>query len=322
MKNEYKRFLVFLISGIIFIDFIYGISEKEIKSAIYNYPGTNYYGTETIIFWSENGKSISCESKVFFKSPNKMRIEYKGSKNLSKYIVIDDGEYEYLYNTAKNIVTTSISFYKTDNIDKNFDLLKKNYDLISLGSENIAGRATDIVAIKPKNPENPFLRKIWIDKKYHIILQDKIFQNEELLHLSHFTTIDFPKDLPDKLFVLPQNIKNVLKTDKETSFLDIESAKKKINFKLLVPKFIPEEYVFDKVDLVKKKNYEFVRIQYTDGLNVLSLFETPINIDFRDFQEPEIMNYKILYRKYKGINLTVIGILSKETLRKVINSVR
>jgi len=321
MKNEYKKFLVFLISEIIFIDFIYGISEKEIKSAIYNYPETNYYGTETIIFWSENGKSISCESKVFFKSPNKMRIEYKGSKNLSKYIVIDDGEYEYLYNTAKNIVTTSISFYKTDNIDKNFDLLKKNYDLISLGSENIAGRATDIVAIKPKNPENPLLRKIWIDKKYHIILQDKIFQNEQLLHLSHFITIDFPEDLPDKLFVLPQNIKNVLKTDKETSFLDIESAKKKINFKLLVPKFIPEEYIFDKVDLVKKKNYEFVRIQYTDGLNVLSLFETPINIDFRDFQEPEIINYKIVHRKHKGINLTVIGILSKETLRKVINSV-
>jgi outer membrane lipoprotein-sorting protein len=323
MKHRNKELLWLLLTVCVFIDFVYGISiEYKIKDAIY-YSKTSYSGIQTIIFWSAKGKSIACEAKIFFKAPNKMRIEYEGNKNLSQHILIDNGEYEYLYDKTKNIAYVSISPHKNiGDIDEKFKLLKKNYQFVLLGSENIAGRVTDVVAIKSQNKENPW-RKIWIDNEYHIILQDKTFQEDELLHLSNFTTINFPKELSDDLFILPGNVKIIPKTSKVTSFTDIKKLQEKTKFKLFLPSYIPEGYVFDKADLVEKKKYEFVRIQYSDGLNILSLFETPTKIDFRGYQEPEqIMNYKLVYRKYKGINFTIIGVLSHKMLSQIINSIK
>jgi outer membrane lipoprotein-sorting protein len=344
MKFQNKRIskvsITVFVLGTLLCGLLYGQEitiEEKIKNAI-SYPRVSYYGREIIIFWSSKGMSQSSEAEVYFKAPNNARIEYKAPSNLSQQIVINDGKSEYLYDTKRNIAIRELSFYNyASDIDNKFSLLKKNYDFISSGTEKIVGRPANVITIKPKNKENAY-KKIWVDKEYNIILQERTFQpGDNLLCDSHFTNIDFPKKLSDGLFSLPKNTKIVVRDFKVTTFSDIKDLQGKLKFMFLFPSYIPGGYVFDKANLIQEKNSEFVQIQYSDGLSILSLFETLAKVDSKNYKLfEEVPNLdknkqirlfhltpgKVLHRKYKGINITLIGDMSKKALVETISSIK
>jgi outer membrane lipoprotein-sorting protein len=335
-----KIFIAVIVLGSLLCGFVYGqeiLIEEKVKSAI-SYPTVTYCGREIIIFWSTKGMSQSSEAEVYFRAPYKVRIEYKAPSNLSQQIVINDGENEYLYDTKRNIAIREVSFYHyASDIDNKFRLLKENYDFTLSGTEKIAGRPADVITIKPRNKDD-ISKKIWVDKEYNIILQEKTFQPDgNLLCDSHFTNIDFPKELSDKLFSLPKNTKVVVRDFKVTTFSDIKDLKGKLKFPFLFPSYVPRGYVFDKANLIQEKNSEFVQIQYSDGLNILSLFETLAEVDSGNYKLLEEVSDldnnkqirlfhlppgKVLHRKYKGINITLIGNMSKKALVETISSIK
>lgn len=303
--------------------FIYGNTiDEEVKDAICA-QDINYSGLETIIFWVSKSKTRAGETKVYSNQSGMMRIEYLSPKHLSHHVIIDDGKFEYLYDTLENTAVKSVSCNACiENLDDKFNLLKKNYDLVRAGSESIAGRKTDIIELKSKNNDN-YLRKLWIDKKYHVILQDKVYKNKCLIHESHFTSISFPEEIPEDLFTLPETIKIIVPEQQVTVFKDIAELQKKSKLKIFLPSFLPERYSFDRANLVVEKNSEYVQIQYSNGLDILSIFEVPQKIELSDYKFfEESMNYTVLQKKYKGIKLMLIGNISGKNMEKIMKSIK
>jgi outer membrane lipoprotein-sorting protein len=314
----------------------YGISiENLVKSAI-QYPDVPYSATQTTVFWTSRCLSQASEAKIYFSPPAKLRIEYREPGNLAKQVVIDNGRFEFLYDKVKNSAVRSPSSFNQDDFDDRFDLLKKNYDFIHEGNEKIAGRQALIVVIKSKSGNSP-RRRLWIDAEHDVLLQEKAFRPDgSISHMSHFTEISFPDSMPAGFFSLPKNAGITRDESGSIDFRDLESVPKKIKFKMLQPVYLPRGYEFETASLVKKNNAPFLRIQYTDGLDTLSLFETNSAIDFKNYKFFEeagkapdeqarffhLIAGNALYHKRKGLNCLAAGDFSKKELLKVINSLK
>jgi negative regulator of sigma E activity len=210
----------------------------------------------------------------------------------------------------------------------------KNYKIKFHKNQVIAGRNCYVIDIIPKYKGKPSQR-IWVDAEYNIILKtQKKSYDGDLLHLSYFQEINFsPKFEKDFFkFKTPKGAKiiNYELTDKNLSIKDIE---KKIGFKILLPKFLPYGYELESSTISFFQNRKSAYLRYTDGLNVISLFErkhtkynSPINSKEINIgkikgkiavsQEGEILTWTI-----KNLDLTLIGDMKKSYLLRFAESI-
>jgi len=313
--------------------------QPSIEQIIYNAfssPQVCYEGTKTMINWS--GKSTQAtELKIFYCPPNKFRYEFKAPALAAKRIIINDGNFEWQYEPKhKVVIKQEYQKEPIENINNGVNMLLKNYNVeLSSQEENIIGRESYIITVKSK-PDNKILRKLWIDKKTNIILQNKWFKNGKIISISQFSKIDFPKKLPDNLFQFfhDKNIK-VIKHNTPKTYFDIKELKKDVKFDILEPKNIPNNYTFKNGNILYYRNKQIVHLHYTDGLNLISLYESLSGFDFtpsannleKRFSNESlnkgltsnelIEGYNIIRSKCKNINYVLIGNLDKKSLMKI-----
>lgn len=308
------------------------ILQKTLTASYY----TDYEGTQIILKWTKK-KSEAIISKIYHKRPNFEKIVYIAPPRAKDRIIIDDGETNWHYEPKINKVIRSNSFHNPEKEKlrkKQFELLLKNYKIKFQGKQVIAGRNCYVINIIPKYKGNPS-QKVWVDTEYNIILKaQKKSYDGNLSYLSYFQEINFsPKFEKDFFkFKLPKGAKiiNYKLTDKNLSIKDIE---KKIGFKIILPKFLPHGYELENSTISVFQDKQSAHLRYTDGLNVISLFErkhTKYNspIDSREINIGKIKGRittshegEILTWTVKNIDLTLIGDIKKSYLLRIAESI-
>ncbi|MGB9856608.1 MAG: sigma-E factor regulatory protein RseB domain-containing protein [Dictyoglomaceae bacterium] len=248
-------------------------------------------GTEVSIFYNENGIPMISISRVIYGGNYKLRREYLAPPFFLGKTIIDDGtkRYEYTPNFRRLIISPTGFINNLQEIRKRVELIKKNYKVVNIGSENIADRKAVVVLLVSKYTNLPVLR-LWIDMEtYFLLRKDRYNSDGKLISRTFFTEIKYSESrYPESLFKPDPLWKpNVVIDEPILKEINIKDDKE-ISLEL------PFGYVLEKLFLIPQAdNIILYYYRYTDGLNTLSLFKS--NIPFIKFKEPRSLG------PFKGI---------------------
>ena len=92
-----------------------------------------------------------------------------------------------------------------------------------------------------------------------------------------------------------------------------------VGFTVLQPAFLPHGFHFQSAAITKYQGKKVAALRYVNGLNVLSLFETPDNGrgSVKRFPRPGV-----LVARQGGLKIVLVSSLGRNKLEKVVNSLR
>ncbi|MCS7186977.1 MAG: outer membrane lipoprotein-sorting protein [Armatimonadota bacterium] len=215
-------------------------------------------------------QTSSATATIYFKA-GRRRVVY-GDRFAPALAVLDDGKSVYrLLPRWRVAVRMPIVSQKL-----NFDLLRKNYELRLLPSEQVAGRDCYVLVAQPKHQNNP-ARKVWVDKTHFVILKDELIDSDGTpIRVFVVRSVNFNADIDESLFSVPSGWQVANAPYRPIPSLSLAEAEKIAGFKVRPPQFVPEGYQLSSVGVTYcQHGTPVVHLQYSDGLNTISVFERP-----------------------------------------------
>ncbi len=155
--------------------------------------------------------------------------------------------------------------------------LLKNYKAEYAGNATVAGRAACIINLTGRHKGMP-AKKLWIDKERSVILRTIDYSaNGDERNYTDITRIDFHARISADKFLLPGT--GSVKPIPVCEPADPSSLEKILGFPVTPPRYMPEGYELDSYHLFYSQcacGRHSAQITYTDGLNVISVFERPL----------------------------------------------
>ena len=287
----------------------------------------------TVTRWFGN-RTRAQEVRVHFSPPNRYRWEFLNPDGTVKRLVVSDGEKEkvYLPHQKKILVGDSAKSYeKLMSEEKETELLFRNYRVSVVGSDKLVGRPVWILEFAPLI-EGKFYERLWIDQQSRVILEIKKFRpHGSFAALSRFTRFE-PKPVADEAFRLDADSgATVDEHGLDPDFLSIAELKRATGKDLRAPPELPGGFVFESADFFKVKGHTVHYLRYTDGLAVLSVFETDRPVQLSQGTAPDTSSDspstirlastgKIVRRRIGRQNYTLMGELPASLLEAVFSS--
>jgi len=299
--------------------------ESSLKEPQISYTGhvmiTQWFGTRT----------FAEEAKVFHAPHNKYHWEFVSPSGHVKRVVVSDGAHEYVWLTKQNQILTGNapkSGAKLMIPEKERELLLKNYRVSASQGETVAGRATWELKLSPVVEGKPH-QLMWIDQKTDVILQIKLIGPAgSRVAVSRFTQFEPQSKLPKDTFEL--HLSSMVQTDEhglDPEFLSLEDLNRSAGKRFAFPAELPGNFVYESGDAFDVEGSTVCHLRYTDGLAVLSLFETTRPVRVSGTQKKEFSLHplipgqftsgKVLQWKGKRQYFTLVGDVSDELLQQI-----
>lgn len=239
--------------------------------------GTAYQGTRVEMAWSAE-QATGSVATVFHAADGKSRVEYQAAADGSRRVVIDDGYRVWDIDIGKKRVIVGRSADNPDGVDETLKLVAKNYNMHLVGETQIAGRSAYLVQLDSKYLGRRSQR-LWIDRYTHLTLRSEKYRRDgSLASVSYFTDISFPKTLDPGLFVasVPSGLK-IYEESTENSCVSPDRLEETVGFAPYVPAVLPAGFRFAGANITSSRvTGDTVHLRFTDGLDVISLFETRV----------------------------------------------
>ena len=218
------------------------------------------------------------QASVVTSGEGDLRIEYltpplRGAK------VWDDGERTYRYNPKRERLTVALRRGSGEDVDNQ---LLQNYDAKIVGREQVAGRRTIALELRPRSRSGRWTR-IWVDPETWVILaQEDLRGEDQLLRRTRFTKVEYlkPGEQPaPSEFTPPRELIEKYGTARPGDTADRftpEQLSRQLGFQVRVPKQLPRGYTFQgayPTPCPTKGSHQAARLEFSDGLNTLTLFE-------------------------------------------------
>lgn len=193
--------------------------------------------------------------------------------------IVSNGEEEWVYDRRRAIAwkgEPADPDYKLVDPDEERRLLEKNYDLRIQGTERVAGRSCTVLEVRSKNGGKA-ARRLWVDRTYGLVLQRVAYHRDgREASRMRFIKVDIPAQEGDVDFDFtpPAGVKtaaNKLKPD----YLEFDEAATATDMQPYVPGWLPPGYMFESLNLLPYKGVTILHYRFTDGVDVLSLFQSP-----------------------------------------------
>jgi len=317
---------------------------KEKQDSIKDYSAT------IVITSSFGGKDEMAKAKIMNKMPGKNRYEYLEPAEMAGGVMVSDGKTSWSYDPKKNEVTkmdmpeiNNTNPNEQDYIQSIRELLNQT-DISYQGTEKFDGRNVYIIKASPKNGSMlmGIRYSMWVDSENWMPLKVEMFdKNEKLMTSIEYHDIKFNTGIPDSEFEfkIPEGATvTTREMPAPPKKITLEEAKKEVNFSVISPSYLPDEYVFESATVFKYDKMEIVSLTYQKGLQMLQLSEkvkddTNQAPDFGDVEkvsingaEGKIMSGfgegKILTWKIGNLELVLSGPLSKEEMIKIAGSIK
>jgi outer membrane lipoprotein-sorting protein len=312
-----------------------------------NPPDLSFQGRMMVTYWF--GRQTRAEElDVYHSPPGRTRREFLAPDGSPSRIVVSDGKKEEIRLIRQGRViygAATKSYKKLMGQDKERELLLKNYQLSATGPATVAGRSAWILELKPLVSGKPSQR-LSIDQETGLILENKRFlPKKPFAALMRFTQLELKEGLNENLFAMTSSTAQPLPGQRpEPDFMSLEELKEATGHSLtdsgggtsaryrLVdrsPRFpheLPGGFLFESADFFRVGKQTVRHARYTDGLAILSLFETDRPIRLPKAGGPDLgktlgagalrlsSSGRVLHWKRARRHYTLMGDLSRELL--------
>jgi outer membrane lipoprotein-sorting protein len=287
-------------------------------------PQVSYSARVMLTQWF--GKRTKAEeADVYFSPPNKYRWEFLSPRGGISRVVVSDGEDEFVWLPRRNQVlggSAAKSGSKLITPKEELALLTKNYAISVAGAEEVAGRDAWRLEITPGERGKP-AQELWVDRETSVILQNRRTGTGGMrTALSRFVRFDPVKRWPEEVFRLKtssatQSLEHALDPD----FLSLDQIRQETGQAFDVPTELPGGFVFESADHYTKGKTTVYHLRYTDGLAILSLFETGRAVRSpwgpREFSSGKVLQWNVGHRHF-----TLVGDVSDDLLTRIAGQLR
>lgn len=175
-----------------------------------------------------------------------------------------------------------------DSLMRNARFIRQNYNIQVFAGGNVAGRDTYLVEVKSERTIRPSA-KIWLDSENSVILKIEHYDSQNRLReLLVFNKIEFKPQIDDAIFIKPEGGKTdgggprrEEIWDHRQGKLDLIEIKKELPIDVVFPKQVPLGFSLQSIQILKFGERKNVHLIYTDGLAMLSVFQSESEGDGR-----------------------------------------
>jgi hypothetical protein len=222
-----------------------------------------------------DGKTVQVLAQVLTDSHGHMRIDYL-TPPLQGVTVWEDETRTYRYNP--HLKRLSVADRHDGGEAPELQLLQ-NYDARITGSETVAARPALVIELRPRSQQGPW-KRVSIDRQTGVVLASEDLSGNQVVSSTRFTQIVYPpQDPPETKFRPSDELMSLYATpspDEATPNKDVKQLAQQVGFPIREPKWLPTGYKFKagfKTSCSCGVRHNAVRLQYTDGLNTINLFE-------------------------------------------------
>lgn len=248
--------------------------EELLQSALSS-PSIPYQGKVMVTQWY--GKQTRAEEmRVHFAPPDNIRREFLSPDGRVTRVSVSDGDQETVSRGGKVVVGDAVrSYEKVMTPEREREVLLSNYELLVDTADKVAGRAVWVLTLKPKI-EGKAWQSMALDQETKVVLRVKRYlPRRSFASQASFTSFEPKKPQDEALFHLGTTTGAPVSAPSLTpDFMTLEQLSKEMGRPSRLPTTLPNGFVFESADAFKAGKSPVAHARYTDGLTVLSIFET------------------------------------------------
>jgi outer membrane lipoprotein-sorting protein len=264
-------------------------AEELFQKLLESFQTVDFEGKLTLMSPVPDGSAMR-EALVIRKAPDKQRIEFIWPEEIRGMGMTSNGKERWRIQSEKDRRRRPLLPRPPNRIMdefplKNIRLLLQNYDVRTLHGGRVADRGTYLLEIDPKAAGRPS-RKVWIDAEMGIILKMEHYDSQERLgQVFAYSEINFKPEIGEAVFRSPGRSgagrkspgervgKELWNYDGEK--LDLDEIRKEAQLDVIIPDQAPAGFILQSIHAVKLGERKNVHLRYTDGLAILSVFQSP-----------------------------------------------
>jgi outer membrane lipoprotein-sorting protein len=296
-------------------------------------PETGYSGRAITIRWFGD-RTHSYEYGVSFMPPGRYRREYLGHDGAVASVTVSDGSKEWIYLPRKGKLLSADavkSFEKVLKPDEEERLLRENYALALTTAAKVSGREAWTLTLTPKRA-GKCRQTFTVDRRTGAVLATRRYLPEgRLAALFRFTQFESGPQ-PEGRFVPPPGLSSATARQGAPDFMSLADLERALGEPARFPAELPGGFVFESADFFDVGAQRVKHARYTDGLSVVSIFQTnkPVRIPPETASEGPVSRSSlrlsapghVLRVKAGGRHFTFIGDVSAALLKEIASSVR
>jgi outer membrane lipoprotein-sorting protein len=237
-------------------------------------------GEQTTLLYRDNGSVVQTTQTVYRDGSNNYRCEFHSPPHLAGEIVVshDDMSWHYIPSSKTLRISAPHPRHLLTQIGPALAALKKGTASAAVvGSDQIAGLATQIVEIAGADATPTGRVRIWIDPTTGAQLKTEVYDAAgNLQSSSYFTSVNYQPTLPADAFeapAVPPGTKT--EVDRRYDQLSRFPTDSDAGFRVFKPTKLPPGYAFVSASIFQIAGRKAVALRYECGLALLSIFESP-----------------------------------------------
>jgi len=238
----------------------------------------------TMVITSTFGEETEIsKAKIMNKMPDKSRIEFLEPAEMAGQVMVNDGKTIWTYDSDKKEVTKMEmpKFNMTSDQDYTGFIkeLLDQTDISYQGTDKFEGRSVYLIKASPKNDSMLMGMRysMWVDSETWMPLKIETFdKNDKLIMSVEYQDITFNTGIPDSEFEfkVPEGVTVVTREPPTPPRrMTLEEVRGEVNFTVLLPSYLPEDYSFDSATVFKYEEKETVSLRYQKDSEMLMVSE-------------------------------------------------
>lgn len=292
----------------------------------------DYEGTKVIIAL-RNGRTETVTVAESHKRPSMVRLEYLSPEGVAGRLIVDNGTVAWHYEPSLNMAFQDQTV-PDGLVSRDGTLLRRNYSLTFLGTDEVIGRQAYVIALDPKGAG--VRRQLWVDRATGTVLRsEERDPSRGVLLTTYFSRISFSLNLPEALFQfrLPARARVFSMQTIQGDSMSPAALEKRVGFHVLIPPVLPEGYTFRGGAVSRFGSLTSVYLRYSDGGNLISFFEAPagaigwppsarsIRVADQTGRFLDLGYFRVLIWEQGGLRVTAVGTAPTATLVTVASQI-
>lgn len=237
----------------------------------------SYQGEMISVTWNGD-QATSQKVRYYHAVPDDNRWEFLDEKDRVELVVIDDSQrrWEVSPDQSSVRITDSLQCCDLAQVQSELVRLYQNYEVFIVGSGLVAGQEAILLNLVPRYSGNPRL-VLWIDAETGVVLRwEKYNSAGDMTQMGMFTKYEVVGELDEGLFKYkPSTAEKVIIEDSPAIPEEVVYIQKQLGEVVRYPTGLPPGYHFSQGRVLSRyRPADTVQLQFTDGLNCISVFET------------------------------------------------
>ena len=267
-------------------------AQEVLQKMVQSFQTENFRGRLIFMSLTPDGGQMR-EALMTRKAPDKVRIELLTPVEERGTVIVMNGEERWHIGAKREQFRERRRqrFRPPDRMGeilmKDAQLLLQNYDIQVFEGGHVAGRSAYLIEVKSEAAVRPSAN-LWVDTEAGVILKMEHYDPQKRLRdILAYSQIELNPEIDEAIFQRPEGVNPDAGPQggrgreeiwsKGQGELDLRKLRKAAGLNVIVPGLKPAGFMLQSVQIVQFGERKNVHLNYTDGLAVISVFESKSN---------------------------------------------